>query len=169
MTFYTSAEDNLLVAEQHLYNGEIAEAKRALEDILDEEPDFGRAHNHLGWIYYQRLDNYQRAAYHFRLAVKFSPDYPGGHTNYVGLLIDTNQLEKAKAALGAAIQVKGIDKTRVLTEYGRYFELQKDYTKALEYYREAVESSLDMDEMDEIKANVKRVKRKLPFFRRIVA
>lgn len=169
MTFYSSSEDNLLVAEQFLYNGEIAEAKRALEDILDDEPDFGRAHNHLGWIYYRRLGNYQRAAYHFRLAVKFAPDFPGGHLHYVNLLIEMNKVEQAKAALDQAIKVQGIDKAQVLTDYGRYYELRKDFKKAIHYYREAIQNSLDQDEMDEIQSDIKRVKRKLPLLQRLFA
>ena len=49
LSFY---ENQFIKADSLISEGNSAEAKELLEEILSQYPDFGKAHNHLGWIYY---------------------------------------------------------------------------------------------------------------------
>jgi tetratricopeptide (TPR) repeat protein len=68
-------EEKFLTADRLISENRLSEAAKTLEEILAEAPDFGKAHNHLGWLYETKFKNLQRAEEHYRLALKFSPDY----------------------------------------------------------------------------------------------
>jgi tetratricopeptide (TPR) repeat protein len=67
-------EEKFMDADNMIKDNYIAEAVRLLNEILAEAPDFGKAHNHLGWIYETKIKDYDKATEYYRLALKFSPD-----------------------------------------------------------------------------------------------
>ena len=49
----------------------IGAAKQLLDEILLIDPGYGRAHNHLGWIYETKIKDFKNAQRHYELAIKF--------------------------------------------------------------------------------------------------
>ena len=56
LSFY---ENQFIKADSLISEGNIADGKEMLEEILSQYPDFGKAHNHLGWIYYNKLSRWR--------------------------------------------------------------------------------------------------------------
>src|SRR6188474_1601647 len=69
------AELYFMEATELLIDWKYAEAKKKLEEIVELEPGYGRAHFRLGWLYFFRLCDFERANYHLRLAMKLSPEF----------------------------------------------------------------------------------------------
>jgi len=160
-------EARFLHADALITRGDIAEAKAILEEILQDEPDYGRAHNHLGWIIVTRFSDYKRAEYHLRLAVKFAPDYPGAHINYARLLIDTGDFEKVIDVTQKALEVKGIDKAYVYQMLAVGIEMTVGPHEAVKYLKIAKEHALNEEFTNFINTELRRVKSKMTTFSRI--
>ncbi len=73
-------EEQFLMADGLISENRLSEAAKLLENILLDAPDFGKAHNHMGWLFETKFKNLQRAEEHYRLALKFNPH------NYTNLM-----------------------------------------------------------------------------------
>ncbi len=104
----TNVEDMILKVDQLFDDGEYAEGRNLLEEILEMEPDCGRAHNHVGWLHYYKLDNYKRAEYHYKLAIKFSPRYPAAWLNYAIFLAYLGRTDELKDLAERALKVQAL-------------------------------------------------------------
>jgi len=71
---YTQAWNNLGYAQ--MQKGLYFEASLAFEEAVKTDPDSWLGHYHLGEIYYDKLVDRERAAYHFRRALEINPDMP---------------------------------------------------------------------------------------------
>lgn len=163
MTDYNLIEEYFLRVDRLFMEGEFSEAKEVLEDILSIEPDYGRAHNHMGWLYFAKFDDYVRAEYHLKLAIKYSPDYPNGWVNYVFLLNEINDTEKLLKVIPKALKVEGINKSTLFNELGRSCEINGFYDEAIKDYRLAFKHSMSKDDIGIIEENINRVKKKKGF------
>ena len=157
-------EEYFLQVDKLFAEGEYGEGKKLLEEILETEPDYGRAHNHLGWLYFTKFDNYERAAIHFKLGIKFSPDYPASYINYTYLLNDLNEVEALKLNVERALKVKGINRAILYNELGRSYELNGNYNLASQNYKNAIRHTLNKQEMETYNQNMERVKTKKGIF-----
>src|SRR5262245_55146485 len=68
---YNLVEEYFMQVDKLFADNEFVQGKKLLEEILEMEPAYGRAHNHLGWLYYAKLDNFEKAEYHYKSAKKF--------------------------------------------------------------------------------------------------
>ena len=157
-------EELFLKVEDFFGKGEFAEGKKVLEEILEQEPGYGRAHNHLGWLYYAKFDNFEKAKYHFGLAIKFACDYPASYLNYTYLLNYTNKHDELKKHVELSLQKEGVVKSILYTELGKSYELNGFFKEAVQAYKEAIRYSLSKDEMKVLEQNVARVKEKIGIF-----
>lgn len=167
MERFMDAEARFLHADSLLERGEIAEAKQMLIGILEDEPDFGRAHNHLGWLYRVKLSNFERAEYHLRLAVKFAPDFPAGYLNYCHLLMETSEFEKLGELAEKALTVRGIFLPAVYHFLAVVAEKKGELQVAMKWLLKARESASDEGTVTHIKSEIRRVKSKMNAFGRI--
>lgn len=161
MERYMDAEARFLHAQILIERGEFVEAKAVLEEILQDEPDYGRAHNHLGWIYHRKYINLNRAEYHLRLAVKFAPDYPGGYINYASVLTEIEKFELVEQVATKALEVKGINKAYVLYFLALAKEMTAGPKEGIKHLRIAKNAASDMEMSNLIKREIKRVKKKM--------
>lgn len=167
MERYYDVEAEFLYAQSLLDKEQYAEAKEALLAILEEEPDYGRAHNHLGWFYFYQMTDYKRAEYHLRLALKFAPDYSPAYIHYGHLLIDLNEWEKLKQHAEAALNVLGFDKSMAYRFMALSAEMTGDIRSAMGYLRRArLETSSD-NIMVQLKSDLKRLRQKTNAFHRL--
>lgn len=167
MDRYNDAEARFLHADALMSNGEIVEAKDILIGILEDEPDYGRAHNHLGWIYVAKLSDYERAGYHLRLAVKFAPDYPAGYFNYGNFLIETGDWEQLGKLAEKALQVTGMYRPYVYRFFAAFHEMSGRPKMAMKFLKQARIESLDQESLVHIESEIKRLKNKMNAFSRI--
>lgn len=153
-----------LDADKHFSKGEFVEGKNILEEILAQEPGYGRAHNHLGWLYYAKLDEYAKAEYHFRLAIRFAPAYPAAYMNLCYLLNYLNRYHDLKEHIARALTIEGTAKSQLYHELGKSHEVNGRYAEATEAYKEAIRFSLSSEEVEALNAHVQRVKGKTNLF-----
>jgi len=154
-------EELYLEGEQAIKNGDFIEAIRKLEEMLSEDPQSCRAHNSLGWIFKTQLDEYKRAEMHYKMCLRYAPDYPHPYWNYVYLLTDLERFEEAIGIMQKALQVPAIDKPSVHNRLGLIHEIQGDFEAAITYYKQAIRLSLSNDFIEDCKRNIERCEYKI--------
>lgn len=159
------AEQYFIEAQELLWEWKIGEAKKKFEEIVEMEPGYGRAHFKLGWLYYALFCDYERANYHLRLAIKFSPEYLFSYYTYAYLLNDIRHLGAMKIHAARALAVRGIDASIIYSELAKSFELNGNYAEAISNYRNAQKISLCNDEVSEIEKHIERVRTKMRTFK----
>ncbi len=167
MDQFMDAEARFLNADTLIERGQFAEAKEVLMGILEDEPGYGRAHNHLGWLYRARLSDFANAEYHLRLAVRFAPDYPAGYLNYGHLLAELGEYEQLCKLAAQAIQVRGINKASVLQFMAIAEEMKGGLKESLKILQKAKAETMDENMLNFIEGEIRRVKRKMSTFSRL--
>lgn len=157
-------EEMFLEADKAFDNGEHTEGKKMLEQILREEPSFGRAHNHLGWLYKNRYQDNGKAEKHYLLAIKFEPEYTPTYINYAYLLRDEDRLDELETLLNNALKIKGMNKCNVFDEFGSLYELRGDYKNAIGYYKKAITYCLNDKIVTDLQNHIKRCRKKASLF-----
>lgn len=159
-------EELFLKVDDHFSKGEFALGKTVLEEILESEPGYGRAHNHLGWLYYAKFDEFEKAEYHFRLSIKFAATYPAAYMNLTYLLNYLNKHTELIEHIDHALKVEGTIKSTLYNELGKSYEINGKYKEATASYRSAIKYSLNKEEMNSFNENLERIKTKLGLFER---
>ena len=131
-----------------------------LEKILEEAPDFGKAHNHMGWLFETKFKNLQRAEEHYRLALKFSSDYTAAYYNYCYLLSSLRKFDELEKLLERAIAVSGISYATIYNEYGLMREMQGLLDDAIHYFKLHIKNSFDAKTIETAADSIKRCVRK---------
>lgn len=165
LSFY---ENLFIKADALITNGNISEAKEILEDILSQQPDYSKAHNHMGWIYYNKLNNYDKGIYHYNLAIKFDSKYPSPYINLTYLLIDIGRYEEAKKHIEFSLQnLESPDMPSYKSELGRISENEKDFVSAYKFYNDAKKLALNNQFIDNMNSNLRRIHTKMSFLDRL--
>ena len=164
-----SLYENLFIKADTLINeGKVSDAKEMLEDILAQCPDFGKAHNHLGWIHYNKLGNYDRAIYHYKLAMKFDSKYQAPYLNYTYLLVDLGKYKEAQEHINFAFQtLENVDYCNFYCELGRISELEGNYSIAFNYYLKSKNLAFSPQFIENMNTNTKRVYDKMTIFEKL--
>jgi Tfp pilus assembly protein PilF len=153
-------EEKFLQADQLISESKLSEAAKMLENILEEAPDFGKAHNHMGWLYETKFKNLTRAEEHYRLALKFSPDYTAAYYNYCYLLSSLRKFDELEKLLELAIGISGISYATLYNEYGLMREMQGELDDAIHYFKLHIKNSFDGKTIDTAADSIKRCERK---------
>ncbi|WP_299837560.1 tetratricopeptide repeat protein [uncultured Tenacibaculum sp.] len=161
------AENLFFEADKLIEENRIVEAKEMLLELLSEFPDYGRAHNHLGWLYNMKFNNYPKAKNHLELAIKFAPDYHAAYSNYSYLLIDMylndEMITFGKKVIGRSV----VDKSTIYNKMGQAYELKGDFVNAHKNYKLAIKETINNKAVDAIYASVSRVRKKMSLMQRI--
>lgn len=152
--------ENLLLAEKMLEREEYVRAKRILDEILETEPGYGRAHNHLGWIFYSVLDDHKMAERHYRLAIHFEPSYPHAYMNLLRLLIANGQYEEARNHAMHMLSSTTVNRSLIYNELGRIEELCGNYKRSIDHYNQAICHCVVTMHITAYSENIKRVREK---------
>jgi tetratricopeptide (TPR) repeat protein len=135
-------DEMLFEADELIRSNKIADAVNLLEGIISEAPDYGKAYNHLGWVYETKLKDINKAEIMYKQCLAYCPDYPPVYLNLSIALSTLGKYDEVEALLTKALLVPGIDKSAIHNEFGILFELKQDYSRAIEKYKEAVRFSL---------------------------
>ena len=153
-------EEKFLTADKLISENKLSDAAKLLEEILEEAPDYGKAHNHMGWLFETKFKNLARAEEHYRLALKFSPDYTAAYYNYCYLLSSLRKFDELEKVLEHAIRVSGISYATIYNEYGLLREMQGLLDDAIHYFKLHIRNSFDNKSIDTAAESIKRCERK---------
>jgi len=157
---YSKADEMFFDADDRIREGKIVEAKDILVNLINQFPEYGRAYNHLGWIYETKYKDYKTAEMYYRKALEFAPDYPAVYLNYAIVLSSLERFDDLEKLLSQALGVPGIAKDKIYNEFGIMYELKGEFLKAIDYYRNAINSSLNEKDIDIYRESINRCKTK---------
>lgn len=154
-------EELFAQADRLLNDGVIMEAVEKLSQILKRNPRFGKAYNHLGWVYETKYKNMPRAEEYYRAAIQYAPSYTAPYLNYAYFLSNQGRFDELKAHLDRAAQIPGIAKDTLANEYAMLYEMSGNIQQAMKYYQDAAIVTLDGTKLDKYKEGIDRCRKKL--------
>jgi Tfp pilus assembly protein PilF len=154
------SEELFAQADRLLNEGSIMEAVEKLTQILKRNPRFGKAYNHLGWVYETKYKNTQRAEEYYKAAMKYAPDYNAAYLNYSYFLSNAGRLDELKEHLDKISQISGIARDTIAGEYAIMYEIKGEIETATDYYRKAAITTLDNLKLDRYKQGIERCRKK---------
>ena len=157
---YFELEEKFYEADKMINDGRISDAAHLLEAILTEAPDFGKAHNHMGWLYETKFKNLTKAEEHYKFALKFSPEYPAGYYNYAYLLSTLRRYDELETLLNDAIKVPGISYSTLYNEFGLMNEALAKFDDAIHYFKLYIQNLFDLKNIESAAESIKRCERK---------
>ena len=163
MDHLTKLEEMLDQANLEIKNGKYESASNILEKIIDIDPNFGKAYNHLGYLYEVKFKEYEKGETLYKLCIEKSPMYPSVYYNYAILLSTLNKWDTLKELLDKASNIPGITKATLYNEYAIMYEQQGKLDEAIESYKLAGMNTLDKAVLDRAKTSIERCKSKKDF------
>lgn len=154
-------DEKFFEADQLIKEGKIAQALSMLTEVITEMPEHGRSHNHLGWIYETKYNDYTKAEKHYQAALAFSPEYPAIYYNYSILLSTLGRYDELTSLLEKALALPGINKATIHNEYGIMYEAQGKYNQAIESYNQYIRNLYDNKLIDTARNSIERCKTKM--------
>lgn len=164
MDHLTKLEEMLDQANLDIKDGLYEQASNKLEKIIDIDPDFGKAYNHLGYLYEVKFKEYEKGETLYKLCLEKSPMYPAVYYNYAVLLSTLGKYPELKDLLDQAMNIPGITKSTIYNEYAIMYEQQGQLDEAIEHYRKAGLNTLDKGVLDRAKSSIERCKSKKELF-----
>ena len=154
-------EDMFLEADRLISEQKIGEAFSKLTAVVQEMPTFGKAYNHIGWIYETKYKDYPNAEKNYKLAIEYAPDYHAGYYNYAIVLSTLQKWDELKDLLDRALKVPGINKGTIYNEYAIMQEAQGKYKEAIDAYKNYITSTFDNKQLETAKESIERCKKKM--------
>ena len=100
--------------------------------------------------------------------MKFDSKYAAPYLNYTYLLIDIGRYAEAKQHIDFTLSnLENADNSSYNSELGRMAEYEGQYIEAYNYYKEAKKNALNPNFIDNMNANMKRVKDKMSIFEKL--
>ncbi len=164
MDHLTKLEEMLDQANNDIKKGLYDEATNKLEKIIDIDSNFGKAYNHLGYLYEVKFKEYEKGETLYKLCLEKSPMYPAVYYNYSILLSTLGKWDELKELLDKAFNIPGITKSTIYNEYGIMLEQQGKLDEAIEQYRKCALSTLNKDVLNRAKDSIDRCKSKKDLF-----
>ncbi len=124
--------------------GKVADAARALEQIVRLRPDFAEAYFALG-VSYTQLGKSEEAVAALRSYLKLEPQSPDGHAVLGILLFDNHRIAEARPELEQAVRLDR-SQSEAAKDLGRVYNLEGDAAKAVALLRPLVASGQADDE-----------------------
>ena len=147
-------------ADNDIKEGYIVEAFDSLQYIIEQNSEYGKAYNHLGWIHETKYKNYSKAEECYKLALRFTPEYTAIYFNYAILLSTLEKFDELQRLLDKAIGTVGVNKAKIWNEYGIMYEMQGKYSEAITYYKKAIQHSLVDEDMSNFEKSISRCRKK---------
>jgi tetratricopeptide (TPR) repeat protein len=155
------AEEMFANADQLLNEGVLKQAVDVLTQIIKRNPQFGKAYNHLGWVYETKYKNAAKAEEYYKAAMQLAPHYNASYLNYSYLLSNQQRFDELKAHLDKISNIQGIAKDTIANEYAVMYEMQGNINKAIEHYKQAAMITLDTNKLAKYKDGIERCDQKL--------
>lgn len=148
----------MIRVNMHLAEGRYVDARRILETVLEDEPGHGVAHGFMGWICWVLLDDPQRAALHYRAAIRFAPAHVAHYLAFTRMLVATGRLAELRELHAQAIQVPGVDRAVLHEELATALEAAECFSEAADAFRNAAHAAHEVSEVQRLMRNRERVR-----------
>jgi tetratricopeptide (TPR) repeat protein len=155
------AEEMFANADRLLNEGVLKEAVDILTQIIKRNPRFGKAYNHLGWVYETKYKNAAKAEEYYKAAMQYSPHYNASYLNYSYMLSNQHRFDELKNHLDRISNIPGIAKDTISNEYAIMYEMQGNAKKAIEHYQHAAMITLDTKKLEKYRDAIDRCQQKL--------
>jgi tetratricopeptide (TPR) repeat protein len=153
-------DDLFFEADRLIKDQRYTEAITTLEAILMEAPDYGKAYNHLGWLYDTKFRNLQMAEDHYRKCIAVTPEYTPVYLNFSITLSTLGKYDEQKEVLTKALDIPGIDRATINNELAIMHELKGEYDLAVDHYKMAIRFSLVDANVDLYMGSIERCRKK---------
>lgn len=164
MDDYIKLETLFQKADNHIKDGNYDLAYQELQDIVNTDPKFGKAYNHLGWLFETKFKNYPKAEEYYQNALNADPEYTATYYNFAILLSTIRKYDALSKLLEDALKIKSINRSTIYNEYGIMFESLEEYDKAIKHYKESIRHCYDNKTIDKTMESIDRCKRKIDLF-----
>lgn len=160
------ADQMFFEADQKIKDGKTTEALAQLVNLIEQYPEYGRAYNHIGFIYETKYRDAKKAVTYYERALQYTPEYPAIYLNYSLALSNMERFDLLEDLLTKALKVEGVTKDRLYNEWGIMRELQQRYEEAIEFFKKAIRYSLSENDIELYKKNIQRcrLKEELEYF-----
>jgi tetratricopeptide (TPR) repeat protein len=154
-------EKHMTEAEKMISEGDQLELGMGiLNNLLYEEPGYGRLHNHIGWAHLYYTEDLNQAELHLKTAIKFSPEYSPPYLHIAKLYIVKEKYEEAIAILTDALSQPEANRARLYELIGQCHEMMHEFKLATRAYREAMLASVDSYHTQRFAESIKRCRAK---------
>jgi tetratricopeptide (TPR) repeat protein len=152
--YYFEALDN--------YPYSLPDCLEALNYALSYDPEDSDSLCLMGRIYSEMLNDYEKAKLYFEEAMKCNVANLNTPQYYIKCLLDNEDLQEAQKLIEYALEIKGIDKCRILIHKSLLFEIRLEYKEALKPLKGAKKFAYDQNMIDFLKSREKFIKGKMP-------
>lgn len=152
------AEERWLEASRLFDENRLSEARAILEEILEVEPGYGRAHSFMGWYFYTHLRDYRSATHHLELAIRFAPEYAPGYFHLVMVLMERRMYGRLYEVAGLALEVDGTDDEWLWEMRGNAMERIGRFAAASDAYERGIACTTNDEVMARLRCGVRRVR-----------
>ena len=163
MDHLTKLQEMLDQANLEIKNGKYQVASDILEKIVDIDPNFGKAYNHLAYLYDVKFKEYEKGETLYKLCLEKSPMYPAVYFNYAVLLSTLGKYDELKELLDKAITIPGITLATIYNEYAIMYEQQANLDEAIAHYKKCAMNTLDKNVLNRAKESIDRCQLKREF------
>ena len=141
-------EKHMATAEQLIYDNQVEQGLKVLDNLLYEEPGYGSLHNHIGWAYMYYTPDAAKAELHLKLSIRFDAAFAPAYL-HLGVLYNRLGLTKPNA-----------NKYALMSNIAQAYELRGALGAAIKAYKEAMVTSVAEHEVSYLMEGVKRCRRK---------
>jgi TolB-like protein/Tfp pilus assembly protein PilF len=119
----------------------LAKAKAMAEKALQLDPALAEAHTTLGFVHWGEFD-LRRAEEEFSRAIELKPSYATAHQWYMWVLRSELRWDEALTEIEKAVELDPLSGI-IINNLGQYYYSRRDWQRAAEKYRMAVELGLE--------------------------
>ena len=148
-------------ADRLLNEKAIAEGMNMLNAIVAEAPEFGKAYNHIGWVYETQYKDHLMAEKNYKLALQNMPDYHATYYNYAIVLSVLQKWDELTSLLNKGLAVPGVNKGTLHNEFGIMYETRGMYKEAIEAYKNYATSTFNNENLEAAKKSIERCRKKM--------
>lgn len=160
---YLECETMLAQANTLIKEKRIQESVELLFKILQVNPKFGKAYNHLSYVYEIDYRDYIHAEEYYKRAMKYEPEYSAAYANYARLLANCKRFDELKAHLDISSTIPTVPDEVIYHEFALMYEMQQDPEAAMDYYIKAAMTTLETDKITSFQESINRCRVKLKF------
>ncbi len=153
-------EEYILKAQELMDDWNYLEAKRILQELIEKEPGNGKAHSLIAWIYYTQLYDFEKADFHYKLALKFESKNEYILINYLRFLLIGEDYESLTAFITSWRRKTKRDSDYLRLYYALGLEGSSKLEEAEAHFDALMTSSLEPELRHSISQGVERIKQK---------
>ncbi len=152
-------EKYMTTAEQLIYDDQVEQGLKVLDNLLYEEPGYGSLHNHIGWAYMYYTPNNVKAELHLKLAIRFDEHAPA-YLHLGALYNRLGRYSEAIECMRVGLNKPNANKYSLMSNIAQAYELSGNLRAAIKAYKEAMVTSVAGYEVNQLMEGVKRCRRK---------